>query len=404
MTTQNVSFSKDGLVFAHVSWDCKSAERNLCGILHPVTASSLASLTQVYTENSGEIDLVYLEQDADTSPCVLRLQCAPHSSVLISSLLIVTEARTMEVYSGAGDYCGTCRGERHHTLPNEGAAEDISLFKKYLKLESPLASCDVKLLSLGGRDRVGIAGIVLGLQDDGRDGGSPTTGQGIDLRRVQTMVESMGTGLSPGAQNLMEMVQFQQKNKADALSGFLPLLLGSGSLAAMAKGSAESRAAAEDSRAHADAPSPESAVAGAEDPPEPPGTAAPDRKLMDAVSSLLNGRPGRRPVGFGPDLLPVLQGVCGQVTQLRIEDSSSATAATGEERSCCRSLEQRVERRMEEMEERLKRHIDRRLEALEQRLERALLAALPLAHAPPGVKGARAPDWNGAHGLLNGDA
>ncbi|KAG5855367.1 hypothetical protein ANANG_G00048340 [Anguilla anguilla] len=172
MTTQNVSFSKDGLVFAHVSWDCKSAERNLCGILHPVTASSLASLTQVYTENSGEIDLVYLEQDADTSPCVLRLQCAPHSSVLISSLLIVTEARTMEVYSGAGDYCGTCRGERHHTLPNEGAAEDISLFKKYLKLESPLASCDVKLLSLGGRDRVGIAGIVLGLQDDGRDGGS----------------------------------------------------------------------------------------------------------------------------------------------------------------------------------------------------------------------------------------
>ncbi|KAG5855368.1 hypothetical protein ANANG_G00048350 [Anguilla anguilla] len=114
---------------------------------------------------------------------------------------------------------------------------------------------------------------------------------------------------------------------------------------------------------------------------------------MDAVSSLLNGRPGRRPVGFGPDLLPVLQGVCGQVTQLRIEDSSSATAATGEERSCCRSLEQRVERRMEEMEERLKRHIDRRLEALEQRLERASWRAAP-GTRPRASRAPARPDWN----------
>lgn len=37
-----------------------------------------------------------------------------------------------------------------------------------------------------------------------------------------------------------------------------------------------------------------------------------------------------------------------------------------------------MERRLEEMERRLKEHLDRRLDALEQKLEAALLSALPL--------------------------
>ena len=37
-----------------------------------------------------------------------------------------------------------------------------------------------------------------------------------------------------------------------------------------------------------------------------------------------------------------------------------------------------MERRLEEMEKRLKEHVDRRLDALEQKLEKALLSALPL--------------------------
>lgn len=36
-----------------------------------------------------------------------------------------------------------------------------------------------------------------------------------------------------------------------------------------------------------------------------------------------------------------------------------------------------MERRLEEMERRLKEHVDRRLDALEQKLERTLLSALP---------------------------
>lgn len=39
----------------------------------------------------------------------------------------------------------------------------------------------------------------------------PSLGSSIDLDRVQTIMESMGSKLSPGAQQLMDMVRYQQK-------------------------------------------------------------------------------------------------------------------------------------------------------------------------------------------------
>ncbi|KAI1886959.1 hypothetical protein AGOR_G00201130 [Albula goreensis] len=432
MDTVSINAYKDGLVSVHTSWECKSLDRKLDDIASLVTSTSNAvDLTEVYTGASWENGLVYLEQVEEASPCSLSLQCAPHSSALITSLLIVSEARTMEVYSGSGEYCGTCRGELQHTVPIGSANEGISLYKKHLKLESQSTSCDIKLLSLGGRTRVGIGGIVLGLQDDETASSSSTAGPGIDLQRVQSMMESMGATLSPGAQNLMDMVQFQQKNKTDVLGGFLPLLLGGGPLAALAKAGSESRAAgdigpqAPASHRQMDTSSPaqlretDSTVSGVKPHNGPSCPSAPlnDSKLTNRVSSLLNGQPGRKPIDFGPELLPLLQGVCGQVTQLRIEDKSSESTSSAwlqEEQARCRALEQRMEsrmeemeqkmeRRMEEMEQRLKQHIDQRLDALQQSLERALLMALPLAH-DRGVKGTPVPDWHNPSGLMNGNA
>ncbi|XP_008937608.1 PREDICTED: uncharacterized protein C10orf88 homolog, partial [Merops nubicus] len=63
--------------------------------------------------------------------------------------------------------------------------EKVTLYKKYFKFECPAASCRIKLLSLGSS---------------------------IDLDRVQMIMESMGSKLSPGAQQLMDMVRCQQKN------------------------------------------------------------------------------------------------------------------------------------------------------------------------------------------------
>ena len=65
-----------------------------------------------------------------------------------------------------------------------------------------------QLLSLAGRSSVLVGRIIVGLQPLQP---SPARGPGIDLQQVQCLVEEMGTSLSPGAQNLMDMVQFQQK-------------------------------------------------------------------------------------------------------------------------------------------------------------------------------------------------
>lgn len=43
-------------------------------------------------------------------------------------------------------------------------------------------------------------------------------GPGIDMQQVQCLVEEMGTSLSPGAQNLMDMVHFQQKVRVPELT------------------------------------------------------------------------------------------------------------------------------------------------------------------------------------------
>lgn len=56
-----------------------------------------------------------------------------------------------------------------------------------------------------------IAHVGVGLETLKERQGGPTLDPGIDLQRVQAMMEEMGTALSPGAQNLMELVQSQQK-------------------------------------------------------------------------------------------------------------------------------------------------------------------------------------------------
>lgn len=114
-------------------------------------------------------------------------------------------------------------------------------YRNHLVLENPVASCEVKvrkagsnmqalitntnwslsaenqcgvsvqLLSLGGRSSVAIAHVGVGLEMLKDRQGGPSIDPGIDLQRVQTMMEEMGTTLSPGAQNLMELVQYQQK-------------------------------------------------------------------------------------------------------------------------------------------------------------------------------------------------
>lgn len=127
-------------------------------------------------------------------------------------------------------------------------------YRNHLVLESPAASCEVKvrkaghkihtlitktdvcwlsimcgvsgqLLSLGGRSSVAIAHVGVGLEPLKDRQGGLRVDPGIDLQCVQTMMKEMGTTLSPGAQNLMELVQCQQKVWIQPLiTAYSPLL------------------------------------------------------------------------------------------------------------------------------------------------------------------------------------
>ncbi|XP_064024441.1 ATPase PAAT isoform X2 [Pogoniulus pusillus] len=144
-------------------------------------------------------------------PCVLQLQCRPAAGMV--SVRVLSEARNMEVYVGE-EYCGTSRGESLGTARGPGDTEKVTLYQKYLRFECPAASCRIKLLSIGEKQTVLISKIAVEVKAVSAEPAPAfaSLGSNIDLDRVQTIMESMGSKLSPGAQQLMDMVRCQQKN------------------------------------------------------------------------------------------------------------------------------------------------------------------------------------------------
>ncbi|XP_056286159.1 ATPase PAAT isoform X1 [Pseudoliparis swirei] len=374
----------DIAVAGGAAWSCRG--RRLSDVLLPVHAAAEEELREPEGDEAAGAGPVLLEQTEDGSPCLLTLRCTSCSpAAAISRLLVVSEARTMEAYDHTGEYCGTVRGER-----SDGVRPDSSgrgpFYRKQLVLERPSPACDVKLLSLGGRSSVLVRRVVVGLRAPPP---AAAHGPGIDMQQVQCLVEQMGASLSPGARSLMEMVHFQQKNQTGSLGGFLPLLMGGGILSALAQGanvSAQPQPAASRSGATSDASSSSSSsssdllasgvnteiIAGS-------GGPAGGAQLAELISRLLSG--GGPAAASGPELLPVLQSLCGQVTKLRLDDAEEEEM---KKRNGSWELDPAMERRLEEMERRLTEHVDRRLDALEQKLEKTLLAALERA-APSGA-------------------
>ncbi|XP_017295526.1 ATPase PAAT [Kryptolebias marmoratus] len=379
------------------AWLCQPQGCCLADVLLPVHLSNKnideeEDLSQSVREKVGP---VLLEQVEEGSPCVLTLSCS--SSAAFSRLLVISEARTMEVYDQQEEYCGTVRGTKDDSIQSD-SADRGPFYRKQLILERPSSACQVKLLSLGGRNSVLVCRVIVGLLELQP---GPARGPGIDLQQVQSLVEEMGTSLSPGAQHLMDMVQFQQRNQTSSLGGFLPLLMGGGAFSALAGGVGASAAAFRNLPQPADATPPEPVrpadVTAAQSGGMSEGSLSPDFSLSDLssnnTSSSENGGPmshaqleemmshflkGRgHEQALSPELLPMLQSVCGQVTQLRLADAEEA-AEKEKMRNGTWELDSAMERRLEEMERRLKEHMDRRLDALEQKLEKALLSALPM--------------------------
>ncbi|XP_033975761.1 ATPase PAAT [Trematomus bernacchii] len=383
------------------AWVCHAQGHHLADILLPVHLSNKDDHEEELSQSEGDKTNwgppVLLEQTEEGSPCVLMLNGSPCSPTAISRILVISEARTMEVYDQTGEYCGTVRGEREDSIQPD-SSDRGPFYKKQLILEHPSSSCEVKLLSLGGRSSVLVCRVIVALQTLEP---CASRGPGIDMQQVQCLVEEMGTSLSPGAQNLMEMVHFQQKNQTSSLGGFLPLLMGSGVFSALSQGAnipptlPRNQPHPEDSRSPVGSirPAGEAPLAQNGAMSDGSSTLSPDlqvitqnimssvgrgpvshSQLAEIMSHLMKGQ--ERGEGPGPELRPLLQGLCGQVTKLRLDDAAALAEKEKMMRNGSWELDSAMERRLEDMERRLTEHVDRRLDALEQKLEKALLLAL----------------------------
>ncbi|XP_040558858.1 ATPase PAAT isoform X2 [Gallus gallus] len=329
-------------------------------------------------EASGEAVAVERRAGGGDAPCVLQLECRPGAE-RVAAVGVVSEARHMEVYVGE-EYCGTGRGVSAGVLQPPGQTETVTLYEKYLKLECPATSCRIKLLSIGSS---------------------------IDLDRVQTIMESMGSKLSPGAQQLMDMVRYQQKNSlplGDRLSWMLgknsdfgnehPVdgLHGAGIQTSLHQSVSESpsvrnpltsETGCENLNLDLEAQVPDREDASNSIELNTQQNTVDLRNDFKAMGSLLMQEQTDRirNIAAPQMLLPFLQNLCSQVNHLRLKDGERhldknvVTKEEGiqtvgiEQQPICSYLEKIISKNMDLMEKKLTDYIDRQIQALQAHID-----------------------------------
>ncbi|XP_069653265.1 ATPase PAAT isoform X1 [Haliaeetus albicilla] len=377
------------------------------------------------------------------APCELHLECRPAGAGEMVSVGILSEARNMEVYVGE-EYCGTGRGESLGAARSPGETEKVTLYKKYLKFECPAASCRIKLLSIGEKQRVLISKIIVQVKAVSAKLATdfPSLGSSIDLDRVQTIMESMGSKLSPGAQQLMDMVRCQQKNSLPlgdklnwifgknsdfggdhAIDGLRSaaiqtLLDQSASEPLPVKKQLTSETIYEDVKISHDLNT---------QVPERGNTFDSDRlttqqntvdlrndfKVMGSLR--MQEQVSETPNVANPQvLLPFLQNLCSQVNRLRLKDGdrhfgkNAVTKEEGiqcvgvEQQPICSYLEKIISKNMDLMEKKLMDYIDRQIQALQTHIDNKMVLLMDLVQNSKPNKISQA-HYDSNEGFSNGE-
>lgn len=352
-------------------------------------------------------------------PCFLHLSCEPGGGEEVVAVGLLSSARNMEVYVGE-EYCGTSRGKAVCGDPGDSEDEKIILYKKYLKLESSTHACKIKLLSFGEKQHVFISKIVVQLRRVSANSStsSPALGSRIDLQRVQTLMEAMGSKLSPGAQQLMNMVKFQQQNCVP-VGEQLQAVLGNTGYRRVADLQSSAALGASDKSPSTPFPFRTGLTSGAltEDlntcvdkspqPPDggntthlkdynivPPNHSLLENDLRNAVSSFLPKKASDISNIPNSELLPFLQNLCSQVNHLRVGHSAKwqegitkagegvVGVATGEQ-PVCSYLEKILTKNMELLEKKLVDSMDQRIRQLQEHVDRKMAVLMDLLQNPP---------------------
>ncbi|XP_010148420.1 PREDICTED: uncharacterized protein C10orf88 homolog, partial [Eurypyga helias] len=293
--------------------------------------------------------------------------------------------------------------------------EKVTLYEKYFKFEYPAASCRIKLLSIGSS---------------------------IDLDRVQTIMESMGSKLSPGAQQLMDMVRCQQKNSlplGDKLNWIfgknsdfggdhaIDGLCGAAIQTSLDQSTSEplhvknhltSETVYEDLKINCD-PSTQIPERGNTSDSERLATQQNTvdlRKDFKVMGSLHAQEQASKTLNTAnpPMLLPFLQNLCHQVNHLRLKDGdrrfgkNAVTKEEGvqcdgvEQQPICSYLEKIISKNMDLMEKNLMDYIDRQIQALQTHIDNKMVLLMDLVQNSKPNKISRA-HYDSNEGLSNGE-
>uniref|UniRef100_A0ABI7X7V3 ATPase PAAT n=1 Tax=Felis catus TaxID=9685 RepID=A0ABI7X7V3_FELCA len=436
------------------SWDaaCGALARSLHLTRAGVGAPDLDWEQLLAPPEPGQ-DLVILKRslnsDQDENPCFLYLRCDPNGGEEIVSIGILSSARNMEVYLGE-EYCGTSRG-KNVCSDLDNSEHEIIFYKKYLKLESSSHACKIKLLSFGEKQCVFISKVVVHMRrvSASSSTSSPALGSRIDLRRVQTIMESMGSKLSPGAQQLMDMVRFQQQNRIP-IGEQLQSVLGNPGYRRGIDLQSSSTSGALDKSPSTPFPFRTGLTSGnvkdlkacTDQSLQPPGggkatslqeykTVSPSHVLLEndlknAVSSLLPKKASDNLNIPNSDLLPFLQSLCSQVSHLRVGRNTKwqetvpkagediAGVALGvmngwlsictEEQPVCSYLEKVLTKNMELMEKKLVDYIDQRIHKLQKHIDTKMALLMDVLQSPcPPPAGMALRQWDSGERLSNGE-
>ncbi|XP_063818195.1 ATPase PAAT [Pseudophryne corroboree] len=355
------------------SWLCQA---DLAAVLI-VSAPDTAALDEAAAATRENLILLDPPSPSQVdTPCSLSLCCVAQGKDRILNVSICSEARTIEVYSGSQDgqedeYLGTSRGEKFCTLASSGEDSPVTLYKAQLKLDFPVPSCKVKLLSLGGKHSVSVSEICVQVTSvpERCSQASSVLGPSINLERVQSIMDSMGGKMSPGAEELMTMMRAQQKHQAP-FSAHLLQLFGS-----FAPGRDQKK---EDVGQHAPQSSqaPDTREETAQNQASTPHTSfqqlsSSQSDLGSIMSSVLQAQMGQTPNCHSPDsLLPLLRNLCGE-KKPRGEIRQESCSAPREEK-VDPALEKLLSVHMERMERTLLDHIDHRMKTLQEHLDARL--------------------------------
>ncbi|KAM5141614.1 ATPase PAAT [Mantella aurantiaca] len=349
-----------GPVLCSSSWLCHT---DLSSVLHVTGPAQLAASTPEITSREECAVLELPCPAGDVVPCTLTVSCAAQGTHHILDISLCSEARTAEVYSISQDgqeeeYLGTSRGEKCSFRSCE-EDEPFSLYRAYLKFDFPVPSCKVKLLSLGGKQSVLVGEIsvqVAAIPE--RCSQTPSLlGPSINLERVQSIMDSMGGKMSPGAEQLMNMVRAQQQNQTPFGPHLLQLFGSFQPHTYQKKGDPKEEPVQEvkkilDTRLETDQSHLSHQQSSATD-------------VKSVMSSFLQNQLGQN---VSPEtVLPLLQNLAVQRNINR--DSGRKSCAIPREDKLDPAFEKVLSTHMERMERNLMNHIDQRMKCLQEYLD-----------------------------------